>query len=92
MRDTLKNKDYFEGYLNRQNNRIEKYKELAIKVKNERPDDFGSIKKAYGYIESICIDKLNCSYSMGRPMEVLRDFYPEIIEVMKKGVALSVDI
>ncbi len=31
MRDILKNEDYFEDYLNRQNNRIEKYKELAIK-------------------------------------------------------------
>ncbi|MGK9182158.1 DUF1911 domain-containing protein [Priestia filamentosa] len=85
MRDKLKNKDYFEKYLNRQNKRIEKYKELAIKVQNERPDDSGSIKRANGYIESICIDKFNCLYSMGRPMEVLRDFYPEIIEAMKKG-------
>lgn len=85
MRDILKNEDYFEDYLNRQNNRIEKYKELAMKVKNERPNDLGSIKRAYGYIESICIDKFNCLYSMGRPMEVLRDFYPEIIEAMKKG-------
>ena len=33
MRDILKNEDYFEDYLNRQNNRIEKYKELAMKVK-----------------------------------------------------------
>ncbi|MBC2327235.1 PoNe immunity protein domain-containing protein [Listeria booriae] len=85
MRDTRKNKQYYEEYLNEEDQRIANYKDLVIKVQDKFPNDHERIKKAYGMVLSLSVFKLNALYSMGTEIETIKDYYYEVVEYMQKG-------
>ncbi|CAM4030715.1 DUF1911 domain-containing protein [Listeria booriae] len=84
MRDKIKQKTYFKAYLENEDRKIEKYKMMANKVREERGEDDEGLRRAYIIIQTSYFNKLNCLYSMGAEIEEIKKLYPSLVEIMTK--------
>ena len=82
MRDKLKNKEFFQNYVNRQPNRIIKFKNLIEQNLNNPNAD---IKGLYYDIFRISYQQLIAQYSLGEPISKIIELYYETVSYMQRG-------
>lgn len=79
MRDLLKPKEYFDKYLDYQNSRILKFEDLLTKAINEKGESFEGVRKGRIALLNFYLDKVNALYSVGEPIDQIKEVYPAII-------------
>ncbi|KAB7705327.1 DUF1911 domain-containing protein [Bacillus aerolatus] len=84
IRDTIKEESYFNSFLEYENERIEKFTSLAHSVINQRGEDDIGVKRAYISLQGFYFNKLRALYSSGASLEEIKEFFPEVINIMEK--------
>lgn len=80
MRDTLKEKEYFDKYILYEESRISKFSKVAKEIIDERGQNDESIKKIKKSLFGFALNKFNAMYSRGDSKEVLTEEYLKLIE------------
>jgi hypothetical protein len=84
MRDTIKPKHYFERYIEDQSKRIDHFKSITEKTIEEKGEDFKGVKNGYNILLKLDIDKTKALYSIGAPIDEIRELFPEILSYFCK--------
>ncbi|EOP23545.1 MULTISPECIES: PoNe immunity protein domain-containing protein [Bacillus] len=84
LRDKIKNDIYFNKFINYEEKRIEKFLLLVEKVIEERGKDDKGVKNGYIALQGYHFNKLRAMYSAGCSIQTIRDFLPEVINIMEK--------
>lgn len=83
-RDKLRDKSYFEVCILNETRRIKKFEHAIEEVIKKRGNfDYG-VKSTYDYLFGIYFNKLEALYSSGAPLEEIKDFIPDIIDIAEK--------
>ncbi|KZE38931.1 hypothetical protein AV656_08510 [Bhargavaea cecembensis] len=84
-RDLLKDDLYFEKFLLDETARIEKYSKAIKTVIQERGEHDDGVRVGYIILTGYHFSKLEALYSAGHPINEVRDFFLDVIEVLEKS-------
>ncbi|KZE38930.1 hypothetical protein AV656_08500 [Bhargavaea cecembensis] len=84
-RDQCKDKNYFEGFLNYHDARIEKFENLAASLIEERGSDDEGVHKLFIALNVFYFNKLIAMYSAGRPLDEVKGFLPDVVSSMERS-------
>ncbi|YCA45502.1 PoNi-like cognate immunity protein [Bacillus sp. JZ8] len=84
LRDKIKTDTYFNEFISYEEKRIEKFLLLVKKVIQERGKDDRGVKNGYIAVQGYYFNKLRAMYSAGYSLENIREFLPEVIDIMEK--------
>ncbi|WP_158701659.1 PoNe immunity protein domain-containing protein [Lentibacillus sp. Marseille-P4043] len=85
VRDKMKNEKYYIDYIEEENERIAKFESMVeLLTKNRGPNDKG-VKKGNYHIYGLKFSKLTAMYSLGVSLEEIKEFYPEVVNIMEKA-------
>lgn len=84
LRDTIKTNIYFDEFIHYEERRIEKFLLLIEKVIEERGKDDKGLKNGYIALQGYYFNKLRAMYSAGFSVQNIREFLPEVIDIMEK--------
>ncbi|EUJ32575.1 PoNi-like cognate immunity protein [Listeria cornellensis] len=83
-RDTKKDKQYFIDFIQYENQSIEKFQNAVNSVIEARGKDDQGVSRGYNFLFGLHFSKLNALYSSGAPLEEIKEFIPEIIDITEK--------
>jgi len=84
VRDTLRNKRYFENYIKSEEKSIKKFKEVVKQAIEERGEEDRGVKTGYNYLFGLYINKIEALYSSGASLAKIKSLFPEVIDVAEK--------
>lgn len=84
MRDLIKDKLYFENYITRVNNSIEKFESLKENAGNSVLEDKGKMNTLYKALEKYYSDKINALYSSGSDIKLIKREYSKYLSCFVK--------
>ncbi|MFJ5772507.1 PoNe immunity protein domain-containing protein [Psychrobacillus sp. NPDC093180] len=84
MRDTIKNSNYFNGYLEYEYARIEKFEKAINSLIQERGITDRGVQSGLRGIEGFYFNVLKALYSSGAPLESIRILFPKVLHIMKQ--------
>lgn len=84
LRDKIKTNIYFDEFIHYEERRIEKFLLLIEKVIEERGKDDKGLKNGYIALQGYYFNKLRAMYSAGFSVQNIREFLPEVIDIMEK--------
>jgi hypothetical protein len=84
LRDKIKTDTYFNEFISYEERRIEKFLLLVKKVIKERGKDDKGVKNGYIALQGYHFNKLRAMYSAGYSIQSIREFLPEVIDMMEK--------
>ncbi|MBC1649719.1 PoNi-like cognate immunity protein [Listeria booriae] len=85
IRDTKKDKQYFIDFIQYENQSIKKFKNAVNSVIETRGEDDQGVRSGYNFLLGLHFSKLNALYSSGATLEEIKEFIPEIIDIMEKA-------
>ncbi|MCM3720615.1 PoNi-like cognate immunity protein [Solibacillus isronensis] len=80
MRDKLKDREYFNGYIDYQNQRIDKFEGLLEQLINEKGTEFKGVRTGKLSLVNFYLDKMNALYSLGAPVKEIKQLFPKVIQ------------
>ena len=83
-RDKLRDKSYFEALIEDEEETIKEFKELVQQVIDERGEKDRGVISGYNFLFGDHFRKLKALYSSGAPLEEIKDFIPDIIDIAEK--------
>ena len=83
-RDQIKDRDYFNEYIEFQNSTIEEFNELMETVIQERGVDDEGVMNGYIALSGYHLNRLIAMYSAGHPLQEIKDILPQLIDLMEK--------
>jgi len=84
IRDRLRNKEYYEGYIKNENKRINKFYSLVKQVIEEKGESEYGAYRGLNYLFGIYFSKLKALYSSGASLTEIKSLFPEIIDIAEK--------
>ncbi|MEI3607175.1 DUF1911 domain-containing protein [Pseudogracilibacillus sp. SE30717A] len=84
VRDKLRSKKYFNQLIEDEEQRITKFTNVIRKVIAERGEVDDGVESGYNYLFGAHFRKLKALYSSGAPLEKIKDFVPEVIDIAEK--------
>ena len=84
VRDKLRNKQYFETYIESEEKSIKKFKKLVSQAIEERGEDDRGVRTGYNYLFGLYFNKLEAIYSSGASIDKVKSLFLEIIDIADK--------
>ncbi|MFC7364199.1 MULTISPECIES: PoNe immunity protein domain-containing protein [Bhargavaea] len=85
IRDHMKDADYFEGFLDFHDARIEKFENVAATLIEERGAEDKGVHSLFIALNVFYFSKLIAMYSAGRPLDEVKDFLPDVVNSMERS-------
>ncbi|KZE38933.1 hypothetical protein AV656_08520 [Bhargavaea cecembensis] len=85
IRDKIKDESYFTGFLQYYDESIEEFENVATSLIEERGIGDEGVHSLFTALEVFYFSKLIAMYSVGRPLDEIRDFLPDVVDIMERS-------
>ncbi|KZE37999.1 hypothetical protein AV656_03445 [Bhargavaea cecembensis] len=85
VRDFLRDRAYYQRFISREEESIEKFKGAIDQVIGERGEDDEGVQYGYGVVARLYRTKLVALYSAGYPLDEIKAFLPEVMDWIEKA-------
>jgi len=82
MRDKIKDKKYFEDYIEDLSDEIMDFEKFLQQIIKEKGDSFKGVKSGYETLRFYYLNKIKALYSNGEDIEEIKKLYPRILEYL----------
>ncbi|WP_424237970.1 PoNe immunity protein domain-containing protein [Bhargavaea ginsengi] len=84
VRDFLRDSEYYQRFISREEERISKFRNAIDQVIRERGEEDEGVQYGYGVVALFYRTKLIALYSAGTPLDEIRAFVTEVVDWMEK--------